>query len=101
MEAVRDSKKNPLRSNFVFKPNRKSKYSYTEIILRLKIIGMKITAEISIAIGRASSYWSQMRPPPVAKATKAGAPKMLFVEHWVAKIETVNAPGETPSLVTK
>ena len=39
--------------------------------------------------------------PPAAKATKAGAPKILFVEHWVAKIETAKAPGETPSLVTK
>ena len=60
-----------------------------------------ITEDSSIAIGRASSYWSQMRPPPAAKATNAGAPKMLFVEHWVAKIETANAPEETPSLVTK
>ena len=31
--------------------------------------------------GNASSYCNQIRPPPAAKATKAGAPKILLVEH--------------------
>ena len=43
----------------------------------------KIAIKI-IASGRASSYCSHTSPPPTTKATKAGAPKILLVEHWVA-----------------
>ena len=38
--------------------------------------------------GNASSYCNQTSPPPAEKATKAGAPKILLVEHWVAITET-------------
>ena len=40
--------------------------------------------KIMIAIidnGTANSYFNQPKPPPKEKATKAGAPKILFVEH--------------------
>ena len=37
--------------------------------------------------GTANSYCNQFNPPPAVKATNAGAPNILFVEHWVAKID--------------
>ena len=40
--------------------------------------------------GTANSYCNQFNPPPAVKATNAGAPNILFVEHWVAKIEIAN-----------
>ena len=41
----------------------------------------------TMARGTASSYCNQTRPPPAAKATKAGAPRILLVEHCVAIME--------------
>ena len=47
-----------------------------------------------IAIGRAISYWSHISPPPRVKATNAGAPSILLVEHCVAIVEM--AIGKKP-----
>ena len=38
----------------------------------------------TMASGSANSYCSQIKPVVI---TNAGAPKRLFVEHWVAMVE--------------
>ncbi len=44
-----------------------------------------------IARGTASSYWSQVRPPPSRMATKAGREMKLMAEVWVAMVEIPTA----------
>src|SRR6056297_1498778 len=75
-------------------PNRCSRYSYTLISSSSLNRGIKKTITAIIASGRASSYCSQVKPPPSFKATNAGTDMKLIAEVWVAIVDRPMAHQE-------
>ena len=59
---------------------------------KCKIVDNESNYDYSCYVRTVTETWllDEIKPPPEANATKAGAPKILFVEHCVARIEIVN-----------